>query len=234
MARLSVIVPAHNAAATIGACLASILAQTRAADEIIVVDDGSTDETTALARAADPRVTVCTQRHGGAAAARNEGVRMSSGALLFFCDADLVLDVKLIATLEATLAAHPEASFAYCGFRWGGKIFARRPFDAAAVRRNNYISTMSLIRRVDFPGFDPTLERFQDWDLWLTLIEQGKRGVGAPEVLFTVQSAGSMSRRGGLSRLKATRIIRNKHHLLMRPLDYWLAFKEMLREALRV
>ncbi len=234
MARLSVIVPARNAAATIGACLASILAQSRSADEIIVVDDGSSDETAAIARAADPRVTVCTQGHGGAAAARNEGVRMSSGSLLFFCDADLLLDPKLLATLEAALTAHPEASFAYCGFRWGGKTFARRPFDATAVRRNNYISTMSLIRRADFPGFDPTLQRFQDWDLWLTMIEQGKRGVGVPEVLFDVQSAGSMSRRGGLSRLKATRIVRRKHRLPMRPVDYWLAFKEMLREALRV
>ncbi|TAK04672.1 glycosyltransferase family 2 protein [Patescibacteria group bacterium] len=228
MARLSVIVPAHDAAATLRACLESVLAQTLPADEIIVVDDGSTDGTAGIARSVDPRIVVCTQRHGGAAAARNEGVRMSSGELLFFCDADLLLDPRLLEKLGAALAGHPEASFAYCGFRWGGKTFGMRAFDAEAVKRNNYISTMSLIRRGDFPGFDPSLERFQDWDLWLTMIARGKKGVGVPEVLFTVQTRGSMSHRGGLSRLRATRIIRKKHGLRMRFADYLVALKEAL------
>lgn len=232
MARLSVIVPAHNAAATIASCLASVRAQTRQADEIVVVDDGSTDGTADIVRAADPRVTVCTQRHGGAAAARNEGARMSSGELLFFCDADLLLEPALFVRLEAALVAHPDAHFAYCGFRWGGRTFGMRPFDAAAVKRNNYISTMSLIRRDAFPGFDESLARFQDWDLWLTMIGKGARGIGVPEVLFHVQQQGSMSHRGGISRLRATRIIRRKHHLNMRVSDYLVALKESVTSFL--
>lgn len=232
MERVSVIVPARDAAATIAACLRSIAAQTRPAQEIIVVDDGSADGTADIARQAGARVV--SQPRLGAAAARNAGARLATGDLLFFCDADLLLDPALLETLAAALAAHPEASFAYCAFRWGGKTFGRRPFDAEAVKRNNYISTMSLIRRADFPGFDESLERFQDWDLWLTMTEREKVGVGVPRVLFSVQSDGSMSRRGGRSRLQATRRVRRKHGLRMRPSDYLVALKEQLTTWLHV
>ncbi len=228
MARITVIIPARNAAATLASCLESIRAQRRPVDEVIVVDDGSTDGTAAIAGAGGPLVRVVSQPGAGAAEARNAGARMVSGELLFFCDADLVLDPMLIAKLEAVLIDQPGASFAYCAFRWGGKVFSMRPFDPEAVRRNNYISTMSLIRRSDFSGFDPSLERFQDWDLWLTMIESHKTGINVQEVLFTVQSEGSMSRRGGFSRLKATRIVRRKHGLRMRVTDYLVALKEAI------
>lgn len=226
MARLSVIVPAHDAAATLHRCLESVLAQTRPADEVIVVDDGSTDRTSAIVASFAPRVRLIRQPQRGAAAARNAGSLQTTGELLFFCDADLILETALFEKLEAALATHPEASFAYCAFRWGGKTFALRPFDAAAVKHNNYISTMSLIRRKTFPGFDESLARFQDWDLWLTMMERGAVGVGVSEVLFTVQQDGTMSRRGGLSRLNATRIVRRKHGLRMRASDYFVALKE--------
>ena len=232
MARLSVIVPAHNAAATITACLASVRAQTRQADEIIVVDDGSTDGTADIAASFAPRVRLVRQPQRGAAAARNAGARQATGDLFFFCDADLVLEPRLLARLEAALQNHPDAQFAYCGFRWGGKTFGMRSFDATAVKRNNYISTMSLIRREAFPGFDESLARFQDWDLWLTMIEKGARGVGVPEVLFHVQQQGSMSHRGGMSRLRATHIIRRKHGLPMRFTDYLVALKESVTSLL--
>jgi len=50
-----------------------------------------------------------------------------------------------------------------------------------------YITTTSLIRAKDFPGFDESLKKFQDWDLWLTMLEQGKIGVWIPEVLFSAK-----------------------------------------------
>ena len=49
-----------------------------------------------------------------------------------------------------------------------------------------YIMTTSLIRAKDFPGFDESLKKFQDWDLWLTMLEQNKTGVWVPEILFSV------------------------------------------------
>ena len=84
---LSVVVPAYNAAATIGDCIAALRRQTVDGPvELIVVDDGSTDDTAALARAAG--ATVLSAPHGHAAAARNVGLRAARGPLICFTDAD--------------------------------------------------------------------------------------------------------------------------------------------------
>ena len=108
--RLAVIVPAFNAAATIGACLAAIRAQTRKPDEIIVIDDGSTDDTGALARRVGVRLLVNSAAAKGPAYARNEGVRAAKAEILVFVDADVALEEDAIAILESALFADPSIS----------------------------------------------------------------------------------------------------------------------------
>ena len=88
--RVSVIIPAYNAAATIGRCLEALADQTRAPEEIIVVDDGSTDDTASVARSAG--ITVVSQENAGPAAARNYGAEMARGSVLLFTDADCAPD----------------------------------------------------------------------------------------------------------------------------------------------
>lgn len=85
---ISVIVPAYNAAATLGACLRALDEQSVSRDqyEVIVVDDGSTDDTAALARSAGARVVQ--QAHQGPSAARNRGVQAAQGEIVLFVDAD--------------------------------------------------------------------------------------------------------------------------------------------------
>lgn len=84
---ISVVVPAYNAEDTLPACLDALQHQTLAPDEIILVDDGSSDETAAIAREYDG-VTVLSQKNQGPAAARNLGVRRASGDIVLFTDAD--------------------------------------------------------------------------------------------------------------------------------------------------
>lgn len=198
---LSVVIPARNAEATIGACLTSLARQTRKPDAVIVVDDGSRDATVERARAFSdslPLRLIANRPHGardsrGAAVARNTGARAVPRGLLFFCDADVVLAPDALAELEAGLERCPQASFAYGSFFFGKRFRAPR-FSPWLLRYHNYISTMSLVRREAFPGFDESLPRFQDWDLWLRMARAGKRGTRVRTTLFrTERTAQSIS-----------------------------------------
>lgn len=192
---ISVIIPCYQNSKEIGACLESLFAQTFTDFEVIVVNDGSTDD---ILRALEPyrdRITLIDQENRGGNAARNRGFEASRGPLLVFSDADLIWEPQAFARLTEALEAHPEASYAYSSFRFGWKKFRLWPFDAGKLRRMPYIHTSALIRREHFPGFDESLRRLQDWDLWLTMLEEGHAGVWVDEVLFTA----TVKRKGPLS-----------------------------------
>ncbi|HQA64128.1 MAG TPA: hypothetical protein PK085_03445, partial [bacterium] len=100
------------------------------------------------------------------------------------------------------------------------------PFDPAKLKKMPYIHTSSLIRREFFPGFDENLKKFQDWDLWLTILERGGQGIWLEQSLFSIKSGGTMSswlpkifyQLPWLKKVKAyrqaERIIKIKHNLL--------------------
>jgi hypothetical protein len=104
---ISIVVPVYDGAATLGECLAALVASTMPGDEIIVVDDGSTDRSADLARDVGVAV-VRLPGNRGPAAARNAGARIARGDVLLFVDADVVLAADAVARVRATLAARPE------------------------------------------------------------------------------------------------------------------------------
>ena len=113
---VSAVIPAYNSEATLGRALDSVLAQTRPADEIIVVDDASTDGTASLARSyADRGVRLLSlPERRGAAAARNAGIGAAKGDWIAFLDAD---DEWLPAKLEkqvAAISSNRETPFVFC------------------------------------------------------------------------------------------------------------------------
>ncbi len=185
--KVSVIIPVYNHAKEIGPCLESIFKQTYQNLEIIVINDGSTDNFDEAIKPYLDKITLINQENRGSNAARNRGYEVSSGELLLFCDADITMDVDMIDAMVQSLDNHPEASYAYSSFKYGWKLFKLQPFDPAQLKKLNYIHTTSLIRREDFPGFDEKINRLQDWDLWLTMLHQGKKGWWINEVLFTVK-----------------------------------------------
>lgn len=178
---ISVIIPAFNAAKWLPAAIASVRAQTRPADEMLVVDDGSTDETEAVCRAAGARTV--RQENGGLAAARNTGVAATSGDWMLFLDADDVLLPDALASLSATAAAS-SAGVVY-GFvlqrralaieaRLHGLPYAvgTPPAPAKAHFWWTPIPTAgaALIRRslnAEVGGFDENFRQVEDAEYWL-------------------------------------------------------------------
>lgn len=192
MALISVIIPVYNHAKELQNASASIFNQTYKDIEVIVVDDGSAPadvqyikETVAPSYG---QVKFIFAEHKGAPAARNCGFKESSGQYIIFWDADITAEPTMLNKMYEALNNHPEASFVYSSFNFGWKKFTCGSFDAKRLQDTNFITTTSLIKRADFPGFDESLEKFQDWDLWLSMADRGKIGFWVPEVLFTIKT----------------------------------------------
>lgn len=113
---VSVVMPAYNRAAYIREAIESILAQTAGRHEIIVIDDGSTDDTAAVARACGPAVAVHSQPNQGIGAAINHGLRLATGEWLAFLDSDDLWTPSKTADQLAWLAAQPgvDLVFGHC------------------------------------------------------------------------------------------------------------------------
>lgn len=197
---ISIIIPLYNQAKLVGRCLESILAQTYQPQEVVVVNDGSEDNPQVVLNKFKPRFKeagirfeIMNQVNKGAAAARNQGAKNAGGKYLLFVDADIVLKPEMLAKMKAVLDKHPQISYVYSAHKFGFKKFKCLAFSASRLKQMPYIHTTSLLRREHFPGFDESLKRLQDWDLWLTMLEQGRRGMGIDEVLFTVKPGGTMS-----------------------------------------
>ena len=189
---ISVIIPTYNHADALVGCLQSIFNQTVPVKEIIVIDDGSRDGTHHVLIPFLSRIQYVYQENAGAPAARNHGFRISHGDLVIFCDADVIMQPNMLQKMTTTLTAHPEASFSYSGFQFGWKRFKGLPYTTARLHETNFIHTTSLVRRTAFPSFDEQIKRLQDWDLWLTMSEQGNVGVCASEApLFHVRIDGA-------------------------------------------
>ena len=115
MSRLSVIIPTFNRADCIGRTIDSVLAQSLAADEVIVVDDGSTDETASIVAGYGARVRYVCQSNGGVAAARNHGARLASGRWLAFVDSDDLWRPRKLELQLGVLECVPAARWSITG-----------------------------------------------------------------------------------------------------------------------
>jgi glycosyltransferase involved in cell wall biosynthesis len=198
---ISIIIPVYNSARKLIKTLASIAAQTVVDYEVIIVNDGSQDGVENVFAAyyqnlqTNNKYLFINQSNRGAPAARNRGWREASGEYLLFCDADLVLKPTALETMLVALSSHPTASYVYSSFYWGRKFFKVGEFDPEKLRQAPGIHTTALIRSADFPenGWDESIKKFQDWDLWLTMSERGKSGAWIPQALFTVSPGGTIS-----------------------------------------
>jgi len=113
MPRVSVIIPVYNGAATIAQALDSAIAQSFTDREITVVNDGSNDETARILEKYGGRIATITQPNRGLSAARNAGIRASSGTYVAFLDADDIWMPRMLEKTVATLDSHPESALVF-------------------------------------------------------------------------------------------------------------------------
>jgi glycosyltransferase involved in cell wall biosynthesis len=208
---VSVVIPAFNARRFVADAVRSALGQAYQPTEVIVVDDGSTDDTAAVAMSAGDRVRVVRQANQGLSGARNSGIEASSGEFVAFLDADDAwLNTKLSRQVDL-LRARPEVGLVHTQvLDWDGaerrvpRRFAGDPQREAYVGdctdklalRNGLIVSSVMVRRewLDRVGtFDRRITRptVQDYDLWLRLAAAGCAFavVDEPLALYRVHSA---------------------------------------------
>ena len=158
------------------------------------------------------KVVVVPDEGKGACWARNEGFQHCDTEFVLFSDNDIYWQENALETMVDCLDRRTNASYCYGRYQIGDLIVGHVLFSPPALLKNNYISTMSLLRAKDFPGFDESIKRFQDWDLWLTLLKQGKRGVYCNELIFKTDEKDGISK-NGQSLDEAISVINQKHNL---------------------
>ncbi|WP_422074180.1 glycosyltransferase family 2 protein [Tranquillimonas rosea] len=221
MPQATIVVPAYNVERTLPATLASLRAQTHRDFEIVVVDDGSTDRTAAIARATgDRRVRLVQQPNRGLAGARNTGIQNARGVYVGFCDADDLWRPGKLAAHVAHLEAAPHVGLSYCGSELideagqplglsqtprlrdvtAAHVFKRNPVGngSAPVMRRAALDAIAW-RPVAEPHrdwwFDETFRQSEDIECWLRLALTTDWEIeGVPGLLTRYRIAG-----GGLS-----------------------------------
>lgn len=217
--------PVFNGARTLRRSMASVLDQTHRDLELLVVDDGSTDDTPRIAAelaGRDERVRVLHRAQcGGPAAARNTGIAAARGRYLAFCDADdLWLPEKLARQLD--LAQQTGAALVYCGYHRVDADFAGSAADFApegrvvrvprrlthaALLRRNVIGNLTAVVDLDRTGpvEMPDVPGAEDWALWLRIVrEHGEAAaIDEPLALYRASQPGSHS----ADRMRAVRAV---------------------------
>lgn len=238
--RVSVVVPCFNHGEFLREAVASVLNARRDDMELIVVDDGSSDERTRqeMDVLSSQGIAVVRQQNKGLSAARNAGVEASQGEYIFPLDADDHMRPDWIGRGIEILDSSPRTGVV-CGDteffgtqtgRWHGG-----PFDLNKLLEGNYITASALYRRSVWEqngGYDVTMLRgFEDWDFWLSAVERGWQFAYVPQVFFDYRKAAdSMLTRALAFETKTAEFIAEKHCRLYR--EAWLSLMQERKDLM--
>ena len=176
---VAVVLTTYNRARFVGEAIESVLAQRLSAWEMVVVDDGSTDETAEVVRGflTDRRIRYLRQENAGSSVARNAGIAATTAPLVAYLDDDNLWYPDFLYRAVDLFATAAEVDFAYAALVTDLHGEDRRilwePFDRAALERANYIDTNVIVHRrqlIDrYGGWDPAMSETNDWDLALRM-----------------------------------------------------------------
>lgn len=225
--KLSVVIPCFNHGEFLPEAVASVLETDRDDVEIIVIDDGSTDQRTRLEMdaLAARGLNVIRQENKGLAAARNAGVGASKGEYIFPLDADDHVRPAFFDHGIRILDANPKLGVVYSDGQFIGTRSGRwvmGAFDPRRLLPDNFIPCCAVFRRVIWEqngGYDGTMpvQGWEDWDFWLGAVERGWEFAYVPEILFDYRVADtSMITRAQARRSEVEGFVARKHGLFYR------------------
>lgn len=193
MARVSIVIPCYNAGDLIFEAVDSALAQTFADVEVVIVDDGSTDERTRqiLDSANWPRTRIIRQKNAGPAAARNVAVANATGEFILPLDADDRIDPTYVEKALAVMDARPEVGVVYCrAMKFGAEQgpWALPAYSLRELVIDNVIFVTAMYRKADWlavGGYSEVLKHgVEDYDFWVKIVGLGREVVQLDEFLF--------------------------------------------------
>jgi glycosyltransferase involved in cell wall biosynthesis len=188
---ISVVIPTYNGSRFIAETLESVLAQSLQPDEVLVIDDGSTDDTAAIAESFAPRVRVIRCSNQRQSAARNFGAQQASSEWIALIDHDDIWEPNKLEEQMEEIARYPEADLCYTGLVlliqkgdsatlgpvWG--VPPAKDIRKALFSGVTFLPSSVLIRRstlLSVNGFDPKIcNGNEDYDMWLRLLHAGAK-----------------------------------------------------------
>jgi glycosyltransferase involved in cell wall biosynthesis len=226
---VSIVVLCHNYGRFLPEALESALAQTHSKCEVVLADDGSTDDSVEIAsRYASVRVV--SNPHRGVERTCNDVIPKVAGEYFVLLDADDSLAPTYVEELLAALRRNPDAAYAYCRpLMFGARTGSMRclPFSAYfLIRRTNFVNKAALTRKQDFVavgGYSEDLgeHAFEDWDFFLRMLAAGKRGTYVREPLLRWRRHDDGSRNPELGERvgRSTAFIRERHSEALERID---------------
>jgi len=217
---VSVIIPTYNCARFVGDAIVSALNQRYQNFEVVVIDDGSTDDTRAVVESCQEsrdRVRYIHQENGGVSRARNHGIAKSDGEYLLFLDADDLLLPNSLTELASFLDAHPDTGLVYSdgyfcdasgrefmrlsehrGGDFAGNVLDHIVLDNFIVAPHCAMVRRTCLESLDPPGFDEALSFSADRDIWTRLAQDYTFGyIAVPTCKYRVHGDNMSSRRSG-------------------------------------
>jgi len=213
--RISVVMPCFNSARFLAEAIESVHAQGYGDVELIVVDDGSTDESLSILRRHDGAIRLIEQSRRGPYPARNAGLAVCTGEFVAFLDSDDLWRPDALQLLHDALTRHG-ADLAYCGWQNVGDTVQGEPFVPPAYEKDDPVEQFlrscpwpihaalvkrSLVRQLG--GFSERRFSSMDYDFWLRALALTRNMVRVPEVLATYRWHGT----GQISAVKSRQVL---------------------------
>lgn len=205
---LTVVIPVYNGENFLRETLESVLTQSYPAVEVIVVNDGSTDQTLSVAHEFGKRVKVLDRENAGVSVSRNAGMAAASTDWVALMDHDDLWEKEHLANLARAIARNPEADVCYSGGRelvpdlttgvfHPGEVMpfpTNEELPRMLMERCAFIPSATALRRsavLAVGGFDSRYVNLQDWELWLRLFHRGAKFIHIPEptLLYRIHPA---------------------------------------------